>query len=171
MSHLGGEGEWQSTDCLTAIELDEAGLPPPTNGIEKERNVAIYDLLEESRFRLVPRQGKTAPPGPYSLRLAVRDRHLVFSVSTSGGELAGEVYLALSPFRNTVRDYFTILEQYFDAILKLPAHQIETIDMGRRGVHEEGARILLERLEGKVEIDFGTARRFFTLICVLHYGE
>ena len=164
-------GSASSTDRLVSIELDEAGLSPPTAEIEQERRVAIFDLLEENTFRLVPRDGRVVPPGPYGLRLAVRDRHLVFSITTVDGALAGEIHLALSPFRNAVRDYFAIIEQYFDAIRRLPAHQIETIDMGRRGVHDEGSRILLERLDGKVEIDFATARRFFTLVCVLHYGE
>ncbi len=171
MSGSAGRGTRSSTDRLVAVELDESGLSPPTAEIEQERRVAVYDLLEENTFRLIPRPGKTAIEGPYSLRLAVRERHLVFSVFAADGTLAGEIYLALSPFRNAVRDYFAILDQYFDAIRRLPAHQIETIDMGRRGVHDEGSRILLERLEGKAEIDFATARRFFTLICVLRCGE
>ncbi len=171
MSAAGGVRPAASTDRLATIELDDTGLPPPTAEIEQERRVAIFDLLEENTFRIVPREGKSVPPGPYGILLAVRNRHLVFTISTSDGALAGEIYLALSPFRNAVRDYFAIMQQYLDAIRRLPAHQIETIDMGRRGVHDEGSRILLERLEGKVEIDFATARRFFTLICVLHYGE
>ena len=158
-------------DRLVAVELDDAGLPPPTAEIEQERRVAIYDLLQENRFRLVPREGRPVPPGPYRLHLAVRDRHLAFRIRTAAGAPVGEVLLALSPFRNVVRDYFTIIAQYFDAIRRLPAHRIEVIDMARRGVHDEGSRILLQRLEGKVEIDFATARRFFTLICVLRYGE
>ena len=171
MSAAGGDRPAGPTDRLASIELDDAGLPPPSDEIEQERRVAIFDLLEENTFRLVPREGRPTPAGPYGLRLAVRDRRLVFTITASDGGLAGEIHLALSPFRNAVRDYFAIIQQYFDAIRRLPAHQIETIDMGRRGVHDEGSRILLERLEGKVEIDFTTARRFFTLICVLHYGE
>ena len=171
MSIAGGHRKEGSPDRLVSIELDDAGLPPPTEEIEQERRVAIFDLLEENTFRLVPREGKPVPQGPYGLRLSVRERHLVFAISTVDGRLATEIHLALSPFRNAVRDYFVIIEQYFDAIRRLPAHQIETIDMGRRGVHDEGSRILLERLQGKVEIDFATARRFFTLICVLRYGE
>ncbi len=171
MSIAGGRRKEGSPDRLVSVELDDAGLPPPTEEIEQERRVAIFDLLEENTFRLVPREGKSVPPGPYALRLSVRERHLVFAISTVDGQLAAEIHLALSPFRNAVRDYFVIIEQYFDAIRRLPSHRIETIDMGRRGVHDEGSRILLERLRGKIDIDFATARRFFTLICVLRYGE
>ncbi len=114
--------------------------------------------------------GWLAPPGPYALKLAIRERRLVFDIATEGGARAAEFHLSLGPFRQVVKDYFQICEAYYDAVKRLPPGQIEAIDMGRRGIHDEGARILLERLQGKAELDRGTARRLFTLICVLHWG-
>ena len=159
----------RARDRLIAITLDEAGLPPPTPEIEQERRVAIFDLVEENRFALPPRDGRPLPPGPYRLHLAIRERRLVFDVATEAGEKVGEFHLSLTPFNQVVKDYFQICEAYFDAVKRLPAAQIEAIDMGRRGIHDEGSRVLLERLEGKVETDLATARRLFTLICVLHF--
>ena len=152
------------------IELDDANLPPPTPEIEQERRVAMFDLLEENRFALPKRDDRVVPPGPYRVHLAIREKRLVFDVATESGEAAAEFHLSLSPFRQVVKDYFQICESYFDAVKKLPPSQIETIDMARRGIHNEGSRILIERLEGKAEVDEDTARRLFTLICVLHFG-
>ena len=106
---------------------------------------------------------------PFVLDLAIRDRRLVFAVKTEAGDHVAEFHLSLTPFRQIIKDYFQICEAYFDAVKKLPASQIEAIDMGRRGIHNEGSRILQERLAGKVEMDGDTARRLFTLICVLHF--
>ncbi len=156
-------------DRLIELTLDEAGLAPPTPEIEQERRVAIFDLLEENRFALPGRDDRPAPAGPYRLALAIRERRLVFDLSTAAGEKAGEFHLSLSPFNQVVKDYFQICESYFDAVKRLPPAQIEAIDMGRRGIHNEGSRILLERLAGKVDTDMATARRLFTLICVLHF--
>ena len=152
------------------IALDDAGLPPPTPEIEQERKVALFDLLEDNSFALIAREGRDVPQGPYKLDLSIRDRRLVFEVSDpeTGGE--GAFHLSLAPFRQVVKDYFQICESYFDAVKTLPPSQIETIDMARRGIHNEGARVLQERLEGKAEVDDDTARRLFTLICVLHFG-
>jgi uncharacterized protein (UPF0262 family) len=155
---------------LISVTLDDAGLPPPTPEIEQERKVAIFDLLEDNIFRLPPREGRPMPPGPYRLALSVRERRLVFAVATEAGDLAAEFHLSLGPFRQIVKDYFQICESYFGAVRTLPPSQIETIDMARRGIHDEGARVLIERLDGKVEVDHATARRLFTLICVLHVG-
>jgi uncharacterized protein (UPF0262 family) len=155
-------------DRLIEVVLDETGLAPPTPEIEQERRVAIFDLLEENRFALPARDGRAAPAGPYRLRLAIRERRLVFEVETEAGARAGEFHLSLTPFNQVVKDYFQICGAYFDAVRRLPPAQIEAIDMGRRGIHNEGSRVLLERLEGKVETDMATARRLFTLICVLH---
>jgi uncharacterized protein (UPF0262 family) len=154
---------------LIEVTLDEAGLAAPTPEIEQERRVAIFDLLEENRFALPGRDGRPAPAGPYRLHLAIRDRRLVFDVATEAQEKAAEFHLSLTPFNQVVKDYFQICESYFDAVKRLPPAQIEAIDMGRRGIHNEGSRILLERLEGKVDTDMPTARRLFTLICVLHF--
>ena len=155
---------------LKNVTIDDAGLPPPTPEIEQERKVAIFDLLEDNSFALPPRDGKVIPEGPYNLNLAIRDKRLVFDIKTEDDAEVGEFHLSLGPFRQTVKDYFQICESYFDAVKKLPPSQIEAIDMARRGIHNEGARVLQERLEGKAAIDIDTARRLFTLICVLHWG-
>jgi len=154
---------------LISVELDDTGLPAPTPEIEQERKVAIFDLLEANCFSL-PARGDGAPAnGPYRLHLSIRDRRLVFDIAGEDGAQLASFHLSLSPFRQVVRDYFQICEAYFDAVKRLPPSKIEAIDMGRRGIHDEGARILTERLDGKIETDHDTARRLFTLICVLHF--
>ena len=155
---------------ISHIELDDSNLPPPTPEIEQERKVALFDLIEENSFTLPARDGRAVPPGPYHLGLAIRDKRLVFDITTEDGQKAAEFHLSLSPFRQVVKDYYQICESYFTAVKTLPPSQIETIDMARRGIHNEGARILQERLEGKATVDIDTARRLFTLICVLHFG-
>jgi len=152
------------------IEIDTTGLAAPTPEIEQERKVAIFDLLEENRFELPAKDDKAIPEGPYRLSLSIREKRLVFDVDTEAGVDAAEFHLSLSPFRQVVKDYWQICESYFSAVKKLPASQIEAIDMARRGIHNEGARVVQERLEGKADIDTDTARRLFTLICVLHFG-
>ncbi len=155
---------------IIAIALDDTGLPAPSAEIAQERKVAIFDLLEDNSFVLPPREDRDVPPGPYRLELSIRDRRLVFDVTDEGLGEAGAFHLSLGPFRQVVKDYFQICESYFDAVKTMPPSQIETIDMARRGIHNEGARVLQERLEGKAEVDIDTARRLFTLICVLHFG-
>jgi uncharacterized protein (UPF0262 family) len=155
---------------ITAIAIDDSGLPPPTPEVEQERKVAIFDLLEENSFALPAREDRAVPPGPYRLDLSIRDRRLVFDIRTEGGDPAAEFHLSLGPFRQVVKDYFQICESYFSAVRTQPPSQIETIDMARRGIHDEGARTLQDRLAGKAELDRATARRLFTLICVLHWG-
>ncbi|ANP37608.1 MULTISPECIES: UPF0262 family protein [Rhodobacterales] len=155
---------------ISHIELDDSNLPPPTPEIEQERKVALFDLIEENSFTLPARDGRAVPPGPYHLGLAIRDKRLVFDITTEDGQKAAEFHLSLSPFRQVVKDYYQICESYFTAVKTLPPSQIETIDMARRGIHNEGSRVLQERLEGKAEVDTDTARRLFTLICVLHFG-
>lgn len=152
------------------IDLDDSALPPPTPEIEQERKVAMFDLLEENSFVLPERDGRDVLAGPYRLGLSIRQKRLVFEIATEKGEGAGEFHLSLGPFRQVVKDYFQICESYFDAVKTAAPSQIETIDMARRGIHNEGARILEERLEGKAEVDTDTSRRLFTLICVLHFG-
>lgn len=151
---------------IAEIVIDDDGLPPPTPEIEQERRVAIFDLLEDNSFDL---PGRDAPDA-LRLTLSIRERRLVFSVAAASGAPVAEFHLSLGPFRQVVKDYFAICESYFDAVKSLPPSQIETIDMARRGIHNEGARVLQERLDGKAEVDGGTARRLFTLICVLHWG-
>jgi uncharacterized protein (UPF0262 family) len=155
---------------IAHIEIDDRNLPPPTPEIEQERRVAIFDLLEENVFLLPKRDDRVVPAGPYRLDLSIREKRLVFDVSAEAGEKAVEFHLSLSPFRQVVKDYWAICESYYDAVKNMPPSQIETIDMARRGIHNEGARVLSERLEGKADIDNDTARRLFTLICVLHFG-
>ncbi|MEC7762558.1 MAG: UPF0262 family protein [Pseudomonadota bacterium] len=155
---------------ISKIDIDDTGLAAPTPAIEQERKVAVFDLLEDNSFCPLGREGQAIPDGPYELGLAIKEKRLVVSVSTEGGDEAGEIHLSLGPFRQVVKDYFQICESYFDAVKKLPPGQIEAIDMARRGIHNEGARVLMERLEGKAELDIDTARRLFTLICVLHWG-
>lgn len=155
---------------IAHIELDDSTLPPPTPEIEQERKVAMYDLMEENSFSLPQRDDRMVPDGPYNVGLAIREKRLVFDIKTEDAQAAAEFHLSLGPFRQVVKDYWQICESYFDAVKNLPPSQIETIDMARRGIHNEGARILAERLAGKAEIDNDTARRLFTLICVLHFG-
>jgi uncharacterized protein (UPF0262 family) len=155
---------------ITHIDIDEAGLTLPTAEIEQERRVAIYDLLEENYFALPAREGSDAPSGPYHLGLAIREGRLVVDVTLEGGGRAGAFHLSLGPFRQIVKDYFQICESYFEAVKRLAPAQIEAIDMARRGIHNEGAKVLQERLDGKAELDKDTARRLFTLICVLQWG-
>ncbi len=150
---------------LIAIDIDDRGLPAPSAEVDQERKVAVFDLLEDNAFS-IPRAAEF--PGPYRLALGVKDGRLVFGVATEAGDKVAEFHLSMGPFRQVVKDYFQICESYFEAVKKLPPSQIETIDMARRGVHNDAAEMLLERLDGKVETDFATARRLFTLICVLH---
>ncbi len=152
---------------ITRLEIDDSGLPAPTPEMEQERRVAVYDLLEDNSWVLPPREGQPAPEGPFALTLAVRDGRLVFDTATEAGQKLAEFHLSFGPFRQAVKDYFQICASYFEAVKRLPPSQIEAIDMARRGIHNEGARILQERLAGKAEIDIDTARRLFTLVCVL----
>ena len=149
---------------ISHIELNDNHSPPPTSEIEKERRVALYELLEKNKFE-VP-----SASGPYRLILSIKEKRLVFEVSKEDRSPVIEFHLSLSPFRQVVKDYWAICESYYDAVKNLPPGQIETIDMARRGIHDEGARILLERLDGKAIINNDTSRRLFTLICILHFG-
>jgi uncharacterized protein (UPF0262 family) len=148
---------------LAAITLDEEGVVRHTREIEQEREVAIYDLLEANHFHPTG-----SPGGPYHLVLGVAENRLVFDVKLDSGEHHGRVMLSLTSFRRVIKDYFLVCESYFKAIRHAPPSQIEALDMGRRGLHNEGSELLRERLKGKIEVDFDTARRLFTLICVLH---
>ena len=149
---------------LIAVDLDPSIGPGPTPEAEHERRVAIYDLLEENSFRLL--NGKE---GPYRLQLSTQEGRLLFEIYSEGEEALSIIGLSMSPFRVIVKDYFQICESYYQAIRRSTSSQIETLDMARRGLHNEGSEILKERLNGKVDIDFDTARRLFTLVCVLHW--
>ena len=151
---------------LVAVTLDETSIRRSTPDVEHERAVAIYDLLEENSFAPEDHDG-----GPYALSLAIVENKLVFDIREPdpGGASVVSHILSLTPFRKVIRDYFLICESYYQAIKTASPSRIEAIDMGRRGVHDEGSRILIERLKGKISVDFDTARRLFTLICVLHW--
>ncbi|MHA6641081.1 UPF0262 family protein [Mesorhizobium sp. A623] len=149
---------------LIDVELDET-ISRSTPDIEHERAVAIFDLIEENSFRPVSDEGD----GPYRLKLSLVERRLVFAVSREdGGEVVTHI-LSLTPLRRIVKDYYLICESYYDAIRSSTPSHIEAIDMGRRGLHNEGSQALKDRLSGKIDIDFDTARRLFTLVCVLHW--
>jgi len=135
--------------------------------IEQERRVAIFDLIEENRFRPL-RAAAAGHEGPWRLHLSVQDGRLAMAIADDAGHPVETLLLGLARFRRPVREYFAICDSYYSAIRKASAQEIETIDMARRGIHDQAARLLLERLEGKIETDFRTARRLFTLICVLH---
>jgi uncharacterized protein (UPF0262 family) len=150
---------------IVHIELDRETLVSRSAEVEHERAVAIYDLLQENHFEPIG-----VFIGPYRIALSIQDANrLVFDIQDEAESSQGEVSISLTPFRRIIRDYYQICESYLDAIKRFTPSQIETIDMARRGVHNEGSDILKERLSGKVKIDFDTARRLFTLICVLHF--
>ncbi len=152
--------------CLVDIVLDDSNLPPASAETEQERNIAIFDMLEENVFGL---PNDKSPDGPYKLTLSIIDRRVVFDLKTQNGDAAGQFHLSISPMRQIIKDYFAICESYFKAVTSLPPSKIEAIDMGRRGIHDEGASQLLERLDGKIDTDHKTARRLFTLICALQF--
>ncbi len=161
--------EFAGTDRLATVHLMEDRPRARTPEIQQEMDVAMFDLVEQNRFRITPRDGHVVAAGPYDLGLGMAERMLVLEVTTQAGEAAALLHLSLSPLRGVIKDYFVICESYFDAVKRLPPSKIEIIDMGRRGIHNEGARILAERLEGKVETDHDTARRLFTVICALQF--
>ncbi|NNG04904.1 MAG: UPF0262 family protein [Inquilinus sp.] len=148
---------------IVDIVLDELTVGRRSAEVEHERAVAIYDLLEENRFK-----PSGCGSGPYRVVLSIEDNRLIFDIGTPDGQRLDRVPLPVLPFRKTVKEYFLICESYYDAIKHAPPSRIEAIDMGRRGLHNEGSELLRERLAGRIEIDHNTARRLFTLLCVLH---
>ncbi len=148
---------------IVKVTLDEHTVVRRSPEVEHERAVAIFDLIEESNFYPIGDNG-----GPYSLHLGIEENRLAIDIRSETDEPLGKVVLALTPFRRIVKDYFHICESYYQAIKTSTPSQIEAIDMGRRGLHNEGSDLLRERLAGKIELDNNTARRLFTLICVLH---
>lgn len=149
---------------LIAVDLDASLGPGPSPETEHERRVACYDLIEDNAFAVMGHD-----VGPYKLKLSAAEGRLIFDIFTEAEQRLTMIGLSMSPFRRIVKDYFMICENYYQAIKTASPSQIETIDMARRGLHNEGSEILLERLNGKVEVDFDTARRLFTLVCVLHW--
>lgn len=156
-----------SADRIARLELDEATILWRSPEVEQEREVAMRDLEADNRF--VPlRAVERGHEGPWTVRLAVADNGLTMALSDREGADAGAIGLGLARFRRVVREYFAICDSYYKAMRKASAKEIETLDMARRAIHDRCTRQLLEALEGKVETDFATARRLFTLICVLH---
>jgi uncharacterized protein (UPF0262 family) len=149
---------------LVEVTLDEASIGRNNADVAHEREVAIFDLLEENSFAPEGRDG-----GPYTLHLSLADNRLIFAIGDAEHRPITDVALPLSPFRRLVKDYFLLCESYFDAVRTAPASRIEAIDQGRRGMHDEGSSLLQERLKGKIEVDIATARRLFTLLCALHW--
>ena len=152
------------TKRLVHVVLDEASIGRANPDVEHERAIAIYDLIEENLFEPSGDDG-----GPYKLRIALAENRLVLDVAREDGSPVIVHMLSLTPFRRVVKDYFMICESYYSAIKTESPSRIEAIDMGRRGLHNEGSQTLMDRLAGKIEVDFGTARRLFTLVCVLHW--
>jgi uncharacterized protein (UPF0262 family) len=151
---------------ILSVHLDPNSLAATTAESEHERRVAVFDLLEENQFRPAG-----DAKGPFRLALSIIDRRLVIDISLENGKPVKRHLLSLSPFRRIIRDYFLICESYYDAIRSAPPERIEAIDMGRRGLHNEGSELLEARLHEKVEMDFDTARRLFTLLCALHVRQ
>ena len=153
-----------NTGRLIAVTLDEASLGSSNDDVEHERRVAIYDLIEDNKFCPVGHDG-----GPYALQLGISGNRLVFDIRLADGAPVIAHMLSLAPFRRIVKDYFVVCDSYYAAIRTATPDRIEALDMARRGLHDEGSRLVMERLKRKVDIDFDTARRLFTLIAVLHW--
>ena len=156
----------EDSDRIAAISIDAKSIVRWGAEVEHERSVAIFDLLERNSFRLVD-----GFPGPYALLLSLRDTNLVIDVRRHGDDAdpcRAEINFAVRPLRRVIKDYFLICDSYFQAIKGASPSRIEAIDMARRGLHDEGSQILREALADKVTLDHDTARRLFTLVCVLH---
>jgi uncharacterized protein (UPF0262 family) len=158
------QGGATDKDRLVAITLDEQSIGRSNRDVEHERAVAIYDLIEQNTFAPIDHEG-----GPYALHLSIAENRLAFDIRLADGTPVVTHLFSLTPFRKIVKDYFLICDSYYAAIRTATPDRIEAIDMGRRGLHDEGSRILMERFKRKVRVDFDTARRLFTLICVLHW--
>lgn len=148
---------------LVMVEIDPASLSTAQTFIDAERRTAIRDLVADNRFSPAGRGGA------YGLRLSIADRKLVLDVMDEGGAPVVRHVLSLTPLSRVIKDYFMVCESYYEAIHVAPPSRIEAIDMGRRGIHNEGAEVLIGRLSGKIDMDFETARRLFTLVCALRW--
>jgi uncharacterized protein (UPF0262 family) len=149
---------------LVGVNLDEETIGRSNPDVEHERQVAIYDLLEQNSFAPVGHSN-----GPYALRLSVTGNRLAFDIRQENGKPVVAHLLSLTPLRRIVKDYYTVCDSYYQAIRTATPDKIEAIDMGRRAIHNDGSRVLMDRLKGKVSVDLDTARRLFTLLCVLHW--
>jgi uncharacterized protein (UPF0262 family) len=161
---MSGQAPDDTNNRIVAITLDEDSIGRSGPDIEHERAIAIYDLVESNLFAPAG-----SAPGPFTLHIGINDNRLMFDIRQQDGTPVVVHLMSLTPFRRIVKDYFMICDSYHQAIRTATPDKIEAIDMGRRGIHDEGSRTLMERLEGKVRIDFETARRLFTLVSVLHW--
>ena len=158
------EGHIENDHYIVELNIDTDSLPVTSVEMQHERRIAIFDLLEENEFRPL-----SSEKGPYLVNIALRDgSRLDFEVKRSTGTDTGTYTLSMTPFRRIVKDYFLICESYHNAIRTATSAQIEAIDMGRRGLHNEGSRLLTDSLRNSIEVEFNTSRRLFTLICSLH---
>jgi uncharacterized protein (UPF0262 family) len=154
-----------SRQRLVNVMLDEETIGRSNPDVEHERKIAIYDLVEQNVFAPDGHENE----GPFALHLSITGARLVFDIRREDGTPIVAHLFSLTPLRRIVKDYYLICDSYYQAIRTATPDKIEAIDMGRRGIHNEGSRILMERLKGKVKVDVDTARRLFTLICVLHW--
>ncbi len=152
------------TERLIALVLDQQSIRNTSANVEHEREVAIYDILDANSFALEGRN-----EGPYRLKIGIAEDRLVMTIGNEATEALVTHVLSLSPLRRLMKDYFIVCDSYYDAIRSAPPSRIQSIDMGRRALHDEGSRLLSERLKGKVRLDRDTARRLFTLVCALHW--
>jgi uncharacterized protein (UPF0262 family) len=159
-----GDVERAKRRRLVSVSLDEYSIGRGNPDQEHERSIAIYDLVEENDFAPTDHDG-----GPYRLKISLHEKKLALVIQDQAGVEVATHILSLTPFRRILKDYFLICESYFAAIRAATPSQIEAIDMGRRGLHDEGAHLVTDRLRGKIEIDFATARRLFTLLTALHW--
>jgi uncharacterized protein (UPF0262 family) len=154
----------KNNNRLVAITLDEGSIGRSSPDVEHERATAIYDLIEENSFAPIGHRG-----GPYLLSISLKDNRLVLDIRLADGKPVIAHLLSLTPFKRIIKDYFLICDSYYAAIRTAAPSRIEAIDMGRRGLHDEGSRILQDAIKRKIKVDFDTARRLFTLVCVLHW--
>ena len=160
----GGGPAPPARDRLVSVTLDPASIKRNNANIDHERQVAIYDILEANEFQLIGRDD-----GPYALTIGVVDDRLAFAVTPASGGSATLAEVPMTPLRRVMRDYFMVCETYFEAIRTAPPSRIQQIDSGRRALHDEGAKALVERLAAHVRVDATTGRRLFTLVCALHW--
>ena len=153
---------------IVAVELEDSNLPIPSHEVQQERRVAIFDLLEDNSFKLLNSESTLSYSGPYRLLIAIIDQRLLIKVFSEEDVLLREIVLSLRPIRSILKDYNEICSNYYNAVKRLAPSQIETIDMGRRAIHDEGGRKLIDRLARKIELDMQTSRRLFTLITALY---
>ncbi len=150
---------------LISVDIKQDDFNLPTPEVLQEQNLAIYDLIQDNYFELVGFEADA----PYKLFVSLHGNNLILEVYTESNQIIKTFGLSMTPLRQIINDYFTICESYFDAVKKLPLDKIEAIDMGRKGIHNEGANVLIERLEGRIRLDLATSRRIFTLIYTLTY--